>query len=136
MTRARSGLAATLFITTIVVLCGGAMLAFGFWALLWPPSVCPLHRLPPYNEHLLHDVGAFQIGIGAILLLSLFWSDTVALSLFGFVVSGWIHASHHALDLDLGGHASDQWFLGLLALLATLALIVRLRTAHRLQPRV
>lgn len=133
MNRSESGAAATVFVTTVVVVCGVAMLVFGFWALLWPQSFADFIEFPPYNEHLLHDVGAFQIGIGTTLLVSLFWSDAVAVGLFGFSVSGWIHASHHALDLDLGGHASDQWLLGLLALLALVALILRLRT-HPDQP--
>jgi hypothetical protein len=28
---------------------------------------------PPFNEHLLHDIGAFNLGLGATLLLALAW---------------------------------------------------------------
>jgi hypothetical protein len=39
---------------------------------------------PPYNEHLLHDVGAFQIGIGVSVLLALMWSDSIGVALVAF----------------------------------------------------
>lgn len=43
------------------------------WALVAPRSFfTSLATFEPYNPHLLHDIGAFQIGIGAVLLLAAF----------------------------------------------------------------
>jgi len=39
------------------------MLVLGIWAFFAPASFADFVAFP-YNRHLLHDVGAFQIGIG------------------------------------------------------------------------
>ena len=40
-------------------------LGSGLWAFLAPQSFFnQLATFPPYNEHLLHDIGAFSIGLG------------------------------------------------------------------------
>ena len=52
------------FVTIVVALSGTWMLAVGLWALFAPRSFATWIDFPPYAEHLLHDVGAFQIGIG------------------------------------------------------------------------
>lgn len=107
--------------------CGLAMAAFGMWALGWPVSFAALIDFPPYNAHLLHDVGAFQIGIGATLLLALVCPDALTAALGGFVVAGTLHTLNHCLDLPLGGHHSDPWGLGVLVVVATIGLIAQLR---------
>jgi PPOX class probable F420-dependent enzyme len=61
------------------------------------------------------------------LLLSLAWRDGLALALAGFLVANTIHTVNHAVDLDLGGRASDPWSLGVLSVLAAAALWIRLR---------
>jgi uncharacterized protein YjeT (DUF2065 family) len=80
----------------------------------------------PLPDRLLHDVGAFQIGIGVSVLLSLMWSDSIGVALVGFIVAGAIHSINHALDRHLGGHPLDQWELAGLVLVALGALIVHL----------
>jgi hypothetical protein len=52
------------FVIIAAIVVGGFMLIFGVWSLLLPRSFDAFIDFPPYNEHLLHDVGAFQIGIG------------------------------------------------------------------------
>src|SRR5215218_9813471 len=59
------------FVTIAAIVVGGFMLIFGVWSLLFPRSFDAFIDFPPYNQHLLHDVGAFQIGIGVSVLLSL-----------------------------------------------------------------
>ena len=59
------------FVSIIVALSGVWMLAVGLWALLAPRSFAAWIDFPPYAEHLLHDVGAFQIGIAVSLLAAL-----------------------------------------------------------------
>jgi PPOX class probable F420-dependent enzyme len=91
-----------------------------------PRSVAEAVKFP-YAEHFIHDLGAFQAGIGVTLLLAVAWSDALALALAGFLVANSVHAVNHALDLDLGGRASDPWLLGLASLLIAAALGLRLR---------
>ena len=67
------------------LLCGATMLGLGLWALFWPVSFAAWVDFPPYNEHLLHDVGAFQIGIGVTLLLAAVVRDALTVALAGFV---------------------------------------------------
>jgi hypothetical protein len=114
------------FVTIAAIVVGGFMLIFGVWSLLFPRSFDALIDFPPYNEHLLHDVGAFQIGIGVSVLLSLMWSDSIGVALVAFIVAGTIHSINHALDRHLGGHSSDQWGLAGLILVALAGLIVHL----------
>ena len=90
------------FVSIIVALSGVWMLAVGLWALLAPRSFAAWIDFPPYAEHLLHDVGAFQIGIAVSLLAALAWTDAKAVALLGFVAAGAIHTVNHAIDLDLG----------------------------------
>jgi PPOX class probable F420-dependent enzyme len=80
----------------------------------------------PRHTHFVHDAGAFQLGIGATLLLALIWHDGLALALAGLLVANTVHAVNHAVDLDLGGHPWDAWGLAALSLLTVVALIVRL----------
>jgi hypothetical protein len=115
-----------MFVTIIAVISGGWILGVGLWSLFSPQSFANWIEFPPYNEHLLHDLGAFQIGIGATVLIALLWSDAIGVALLGFVVAGAIHTVNHWIDLPLGGHSSDAWFIGLSTVLAAAAVVVRL----------
>jgi hypothetical protein len=117
------------FVSAVTIMSGGWMLAVGLWALVFPQSFAEFIDFPPYNEHLLHDLGAFQIGIGASVLVALLWSDAIAVALLGYVVAGAIHTVNHGIDLDLGGHNIDAWFIGISTLLAAAALLIRLTGA-------
>jgi PPOX class probable F420-dependent enzyme len=75
-----------------------------------------------------HDLGAFQLGIGVTLLLALIWRDALALGLAGFLVGNSVHAVNHAADLDLGGHGRGDWIsLGVVSVAVAAALVLRLR---------
>src|SRR5262245_5085337 len=114
------------YVITVTLLAGAAMLATGIWCLAAPHSFAEAVKFP-YAEHFLHDLGAFQVGIGVTLLLAVVWSDALALALAGFLVANTVHAVNHAVDLDLGGRASDPWLLGLVSVLIAAALALRLR---------
>jgi PPOX class probable F420-dependent enzyme len=114
------------FVAAVTGVAGLLTLAAGVWSLASPGSFAEAVAFPN-AEHFLHDLGAFQIGIGATLLLALGWKDGPALALTGFLVGNSIHAVNHAVDLDLGGHAADPWALGLVSVLVGAALVVRLR---------
>ena len=75
----------------------------------------------------MHDVGAFQLGIGATLLLALIWSDALAVALAGYLVGGLAHTVSHGVDAHVGGSAVQTWLVLLLAVLALIALVIRLR---------
>lgn len=89
---------------------------FGLWAFFGPKSFYDqIAVFPPYNEHFLHDAGAFQVGIGVTLLLGLLNWDGLATALGGAGVGSLLHVTAHLIDSDLGGKDSDPVGLGLLA---------------------
>lgn len=103
------------------LVCAASMLIFSVWAFLAPESFSQFISYAPYNRHLIHDVGAFQIGIGAAMLLALLWSDGLLVALTGFAVASGLHTLSHYIDQHIGGHDSDVPALGLVALLAIYA---------------
>jgi PPOX class probable F420-dependent enzyme len=115
------------FVLVVTALAGLLTLAAGFWALLAAGSFADYIDFPPENRHLLHDVGAFQLGLGATLLLAMAWGDALAVALAGFLVGNTAHFVNHVGDLDLGGHDSDWVLIGILSILVAAALAVRLR---------
>jgi hypothetical protein len=108
-------------VTAAVVVCAASMLGLGAWAFLGPESFARFIDFAPYNEHLIHDAGAFQLGIGVTVLLAL-WSDGLLVALTGFAVASGLHAVSHLIDRHLGGHDSDAPSLGLLTVAALVAI--------------
>jgi hypothetical protein len=123
------------YVAAILALAGAGMVAAGIWAGLAPRSFARFVAFP-YHEHFLHDLGAFQVGIGATLLLALVWRDAPTVALAGFLVANTLHALSHAIDLDLGGRASDPYTIGISSLLAAAALVVRVRQRRAPTSRV
>ena len=72
----------------------------------------------PYNAHFLHDIGAFQVGIGATLAIAL-WRRTDALfaALAGAGIGAAFHVVTHIRDRDLGGSDSNTVVLAIVAVL-------------------
>jgi PPOX class probable F420-dependent enzyme len=122
-------------VAAVTLLVAALSLVAGVWALLWPSSFAEAVRFPEHT-HFLHDVGAFQIGIGVTALLALLWRDPLAAVLAGFLVGNTIHAVNHGVDLDLGGRDSDPWLLGLLSLVTAWVLARRLRQLYHVVGRV
>jgi hypothetical protein len=87
------------YVATILALAGASMLAAGIWAEAAPRSFARFVDFP-YHEHFLHDLGAFQIGIGVTLLLALAWRDAPTVALAGFLAANTLHAVSHAIDRD------------------------------------
>jgi PPOX class probable F420-dependent enzyme len=130
-----AALATDRYVVGVTLLAGAFSLTGGVWALFWPGSFAEAVRFPEHT-HFLHDVGAFQIGIGVTLALAVLWRDPVAVVLTGFLVGNTIHAANHAVDLDLGGRDSDPWLLGLVSVVIAVALVRRLRQLHYVVGRV
>ena len=113
----------------LTVLAAAVFLVPGVWSFLWPRSFHETVALfDPFNLHLFHDLGAFQLGIGAAVLAALVWHDALTVALAGASAGAALHAVSHVLDRDLGGRASDPWLLSLLAAALIAALVLRLRT--------
>jgi vacuolar-type H+-ATPase subunit I/STV1 len=83
-------------------------------------------------EHFLHDIGVFQIGIGATLLLALVWTDALRVALTGFAAGAGLHFVSHLMDGDLGGRPSDPVFFALIAAVVAGAVILNLGFALNL----
>ena len=114
-----------------VLICAASMLGLGAWAFLAPHSFADFIDYPPYNRHLIHDAGAFQLGIGATVLLALWWSDALVVALTGFAVASGLHTVSHWTDRNLGGHGSDVPSLGLLTVVALIAIYARIQGRKR-----
>jgi len=104
---------ASAFIGALMFLVGGV------WAMVAPVSFFDVVALyPPYNEHLFHDLGAFQLGIAAALIAGIGGRSGMRVALWADAVGASAHAVSHWIDADLGGRASDP------ALITTLAIVL------------
>ncbi|NUS04019.1 MAG: hypothetical protein HOV97_15845 [Nonomuraea sp.] len=102
-------------------------LVFGLWAFGRPQSFYDtVAHYPPFNLHLFHDAGAFQLGIAAALIGALFWQDVLFVGLLAGAVGTVVHAVSHIMDRNLGGNPSDPWTLSLLALIMVAGTLLRL----------
>lgn len=107
----------------IVGVVGGiSFVLFGAWAMAAPESFFDRIALfEPYNQHLLQDIGAFQLGLGAVLLLATLAPalDSLTVALLGTGLGAAAHAISHVIGRDLGGKPSSDipMFVVLAALL-------------------
>lgn len=81
----------------------------------------------PYNRHVVHDVGKFQIGVGATVLLALLWAGSVLVVVTGYVKGSTFHPASHIEDRHLGGRDYDLPVLGLLAAVGLAGMRTRAR---------
>ncbi len=124
MTTARFG-------SIVLLLAGVFFLAPGIWAFVAPHSFYDqLAPFPPYNRHLLHDIGAFQIGIGVALLLALRWNDARFVAFAGAAAGATAHLVSHVVDHDLGGKDTDVFVFGAVAVLLVVAAALRWSVAR------
>ena len=116
-----------------VLVAGAAFfLLIGAWALIDPASFyAQVATFPPYNRHFLHDVGAFNLGIGAALALGLTGLPGRRVALWAAAFAAVLHAGSHFADRNLGGHASDPLVLSLIAAALVAAAILATRTTDR-----
>src|SRR5262245_39113176 len=84
----------------VAVLKGLQCVVLGAWAMVAPRSFFDqVAAFEPYSQHVLQDVGAFQVGLGAVLLLA----DARAVALLGVGAGAALHALSHLVGRDLGG---------------------------------
>jgi hypothetical protein len=127
--RSRVDLVSTLVVTAF----GAFTLVLGLWALIAPVSFFDnIGHFEPYNRHFLHDVGAFQIGLGAAALFAVAWRDDAILAVLGGAAAGaTAHEIAHISDDGIGGRDSDPYTLGLIAVLLCVVFAWRLRVRYQ-----
>jgi hypothetical protein len=118
----------------VAALGGIGFVGFGAWAMLSPRTFFEtMARFDPYNQHFIQDIGAFQVGLGAVLLVAVAVrnADLLAAALLGTGLGAALHALSHVIGMDLGGTpAMDIPIFGGLAALLLIAGVVRWRTAR------
>ena len=85
---------------------GLVFLALGVWAMADPESFFDrVATFEPYNQHFVQDIGAFQIGLGAVLLLAVGVGrpDALAVALLGVGIGSAAHVLSPLIGHDLGG---------------------------------
>lgn len=125
---------AGIFVKAIVGIIGLLTVGIGVWSFVDPGSFAAFVQYPMHT-HFLHDIGAFQIGIGVTLLLALLWEDGVAAALGGFLTGNTLHIVSHVMDSDLGGRPTDWLWLSLLSVVSLVTLLARLRQIAATRPR-
>lgn len=107
----------------------------GLWALVAPQSFFDAAAaFDPYNQHFVQDIGAFQIGLGAVLLLTALdpAADGLASALLGSGAGAAAHVISHVAGIDLGGTPTvDIPVFSVVAGLLVAAGIVRRMTPRR-----
>jgi hypothetical protein len=120
----RRGMSKSLTVTAAVL----GLVAFaltGVWAFFAPRSFFDtVANYPPYNRHLFHDLGAFNLGLAAALALGVWRRRALVVGLGGGAVAAVMHAVAHWLDRNQGGRTSDPWLLSLFALVLVAATLV------------
>ncbi|HEX6337730.1 MAG TPA: hypothetical protein VFZ85_12300 [Jiangellaceae bacterium] len=119
-------------IVRVVIAVGALFFAgSGVWAFVAPQSFYDvIATYPPYNAHFIRDIGAFLLGLGAMLIGALGWRDVRLVVLLGGTVAAGLHWASHLIDHDHGGRAADPWLTGAFALLILAGLVVHLTTRN------
>ena len=116
----------------VAVIIGLVFVVSGIWAMSNPMSFYTnVATYPPYNEHLWHDIGAFQIGLGATLLFTFFWTDAPLVALAGVGVGSVLHFVAHVIDRGQGGKSTDPLSIGLVAAVVAAAALWRAAQLRR-----
>lgn len=111
----------------VAVAAGVVFILPGLWAFFAPASFFDaVATFEPYNAHLIRDIGAFQIGLGAVLVLAAVVPDSLLATLGGVGVGASFHVVGHLIDRDLGGDPTvDLPLFGLVAVVLLVAAAVR-----------
>jgi hypothetical protein len=119
------------FIRGVTIAAAALFVVAGAWAFLDPAAFYErVAHFPPYNRHFLHDAGAFQLGLGAALVLSLIGWDGRRVALWAAAAASVLHAASHVIDHDLGGRGTDPLALALVAAALIAAALLSTRTSR------
>jgi hypothetical protein len=112
-----------------VAVLGCISVGAGLWAMVAPHSFYDqAATYPPYNRHFIHDIGAFQIGLGGCLLAALAIRDALLVVLIGNSLGAVAHFVGHIADRSMGGSSSDPFTFGGLAIVMVALTLARWRT--------
>ncbi|BBZ69841.1 PPOX class F420-dependent oxidoreductase [Mycobacterium paraseoulense] len=117
---------ARIYLVAVTASVGAVTAGIGIWCIGDPNSFARAVGFDAHR-HFLHDVGAFQLGLGVTLLLAVIWADALATALAGFIVANTVHTVNHFVDLDVGGSVGQAWALGVVSVALALAFVLRLR---------
>ena len=95
-----------------------------------------VQMLPPYNEHLIHDVGNYKLAF-AILFAWAAWRPSRELVVplaSAWSVAALLHAGYHALNLDGFGAADAVALIALLASVLALPVLAIVLTRRERVP--
>jgi hypothetical protein len=127
----RSGAARSRFPRVVAGVGGLVIGALGVWALIAPRLFFDtVATFQPYNQHFLQDVGAFQVGLGAVLLLAALppYADGLAVALLGVGIGSALHTVSHVIGVNLGGNPlTDIPALAVLSIILLVAGWIRQR---------
>jgi hypothetical protein len=117
----------------VAVLGGLFFLGSGLWAMLTPEAFFDAAAtFEPFNAHLIRDVGAFMVGLGAVLLLAAARPavESLAVALCGAGIGAVAHTLSHVVDRGHGGTpAADIPFWAVVSLALLWAGVARWRDA-------
>lgn len=112
----------------IALAAGAFYIVVGLWAILAPDSFFGvIAPFPPFNRHLFHDLGAFQVGLGLALVLGATARGALMPALLAVLAASLLHLASHLEDRALGGHSTDLVGLGLLCALLLAAVVLERR---------
>jgi uncharacterized membrane protein len=116
-------------IARVIALAVGVFyVAVGVWAFLAPAGFyADVAPFPPYNQHLFHDAGAFQVGLGLALVLGTWARGALLPALLAVLAASLLHVASHVEDRSLGGHGTDPLALGLLCVALAVACVLEYR---------
>jgi hypothetical protein len=124
----------------VAVVGAAGFLGLGLWAMVDPESFFDqIATFEPYNQHFVQDIGAFNIGLGAVLLLALLPDrpDALAVALVGTGIGAGAHVVSHLVGHDLGGRPeSDIPLFTATAVLLLAAGLVQWRRAATSDPTI
>ena len=107
-------------------------LGVGVWAFAAPLSFFEkVGPYPPYNEHFIHDIGAFNLGLGAAAVAGLLFADALVAVLLALAVASVMHEIAHITDRLMGGHPSDPYTLGGFAVIVLIGLLAAARSIDK-----
>jgi hypothetical protein len=111
---------------------GAFYLLTGAWAFLAPLSFfSSVATFAPANVHLLHDLGAFQVGLGLALIVPAALQVPLRAPLIAVLAASVLHVLAHIEDIRLGGHpTTDLPLLTLICMALAVALGLELRAKH------
>jgi len=117
----------------IAAVVGVFYLGTGLWSFVAPTTFYSnVANFAPYNLHLLHDVGAFQVGLGVALIAGALVARALLAALIGALAGSVFHLLAHVIDLRLGGHpATDLPALSVLALALAVGLYLEIARRGR-----